>query len=527
MSGVSTAKRRVAVIGGGVTGLATAALLSREGYQVRVFEAAEVSGGRAGQWETNGFRFDLGPSWYLMPEVFDHFYRLLGTSTEEQLRLVTLEPGYQVFFEEQASPVLVRAGRKNALALFEALEPGSTARAEKYLNSAQQVYAAALNSFLYTNYGSLRAVLRPDVLRNAARMASLLTRSLDRYIRSRFADSRLRRILGYPAVFLGASPMTAAAIYHLMSHLDLGVGVEYPLGGLSEVTHSLDRLARAEGAEIFLGSEVVRILTSSGARPVVTGVRYRDQQGTLRDYPAELVVSTADLHHTETALLPESLQTYPERWWSRRTPGPGAVLVYLGIRGELPQLEHHNLFFVREWEENFTAIFDPSGQATFPDPASIYVCRPSASDPVVAPAGHENLFVLVPVPADPSIGAGGDDGQGDPLVESIADAALRQIEQWSGCHDLRERIVLRRTRGPADFAGDYRSWAGSALGPAHTLGQSAFLRGRNASAKVGGLLYAGATTVPGVGLPMCLISAELVLKRLRGDQSADPLQEPL
>jgi phytoene desaturase len=194
------------------------------------------------------------------------------------------------------------------------------------------------------------------------------------------------------------------------------------------------------------------------------------------------------------------------------------------VRGELPQLAHHTLLFTRDWEEGVRAIYgaDPH----IPDPASIYVCRPSATDDV-APAGHENLFVLIPVPADTSIGSGGLDGDGDPRVEETVDAAIDQLAGWCGIPDLRERIVLRRSIGPQDFEREYGAWKGGALGPAHTLRQSAFLRGANASSSVDGLLYAGATTIPGIGLPMCLISAELVIKRLRDDRSAGPLAAPL
>jgi phytoene desaturase len=237
--------------------------------------------------------------------------------------------------------------------------------------------------------------------------------------------------------------------------------------------------------------------------------------------PADVVVGAADLHHLETALLPRHLQTHPEPSWRRRSPGPGAVLAMLGVEGRLPQLAHHTLFFTADWERNFRDIFGPG--ARVPDPASVYVCKPSQTDPTVAPPGCENLFVLVPVPADVAIGGGGDDGQGSEAVERAVDAAIDQVSAWAGVPGLRERILVRHTVGPDDFARRYNAWQGGALGLEHTLRQSAFLRPGNTSAKVDGLLYAGATTVPGVGLPMCLISAELVLKRLTGDRSALPV----
>jgi phytoene desaturase len=231
------------------------------------------------------------------------------------------------------------------------------------------------------------------------------------------------------------------------------------------------------------------------------------------------VVTAADLHHVESDLLPPDLRERSPGWWARRDPGPGGVLVMLGVRGRVPQLPHHALFFAADWEENFGAI----AAGRVPDPASLYVCTPSRTDPSVAPPGHENLFLLVPVPADPGLGRGGEDGMGDAAVEAVADAAIDRVAAWAGVPDLRDRIVVRRTVGPGDFAADLSSWSGGMLGPAHTLRQSAMFRAGNRSRRVAGLLHAGGSTIPGVGLPMCLISAELAVKRVRGDTSADPL----
>jgi phytoene desaturase len=311
-------------------------------------------------------------------------------------------------------------------------------------------------------------------------------------------------------------------MYHLMSHLDLEQGVLYPRGGFGTVIDAIAGIARAEGARLHTGRRASRILVEEGA---VTGVEIDGPGGRAERIDADVVVSSADLHVTEHRLLAPRHRSRPESWWRRRDPGPGAVLALLGVRGGLPELAHHTLFFADEWEEGFAAIYGRDRRV--PDPASLYVCRPSASDDGVAPHGHENLFVLVPVPADTGIGAGGVAGAGDAEVEGIVDRALDQIAAWAGIPSLRERIVLRRTIGPKDFEDDFGAWRGGALGPAHTLRQSAFLRGSNRSSAVEGLLYAGATTVPGIGLPMCLISAELVVKRLRGDVTAGPLPEPL
>ncbi|MFJ6532200.1 phytoene desaturase family protein [Microbacterium sp. NPDC091662] len=521
---------RVVVIGAGVAGLAAAGLLARDGHDVVVLEKNDRVGGRAGTIERDGFRFDSGPSWYLMPEVFDHFFAMMGTTTEEQLELTRLDPGYRVFRapgpgDSPSTSVTVPAGRAQVTRLFEELEPGSTAALDSYLDSAQHAGSMAQKYFLYNPFTRMRPLLVPEVLRALPRLSALLGTTLQSFAARRFSHPVVRQILGYPAVFLGTDPRSAPAMYHLMSALDLDQGVSYPQGGFWRVIERIEALAIDAGARIVTGADVTGIRTQDGADGThVTGVGWVDGSGSSHVESADIVVSAADLHHTETVLLPPSLQTYPEAWWARRTSGPGGVLVMLGVRGALPELPHHSLFFTDDWDANFDAIFGDS--PTVPDPASIYVCSPSATDPDVAPVDHENLFVLIPVPADVDLGHGGSDGTGSPAIEHAADAAIDQIATWAGIPDLRERIVVRETKGPADFRDDYHSWRGGMLGPAHILSQSAMFRAQNTSKRVHGLFYAGATTAPGVGVPMCLISAEIVLKRIRGDHSPGPLPTP-
>jgi phytoene desaturase len=512
----------IVVIGGGIAGLASAALLAKDGHEVTLLEGRPEVGGRAGSWERDGFRFDLGPSWYLMPEVFDHFFRLLGTTAEEQLQLVTLDPGYRVLFEGVAQPIDITASREENLQLFERIEPGSRRGMEKYLDSARDVYEIAKKRFLYSSFADIRPLLRRDVLSRTATLVSLLLTPLATLVRRTVKDARLQQILGYPAVFLGSSPYIAPSMYHLMSHLDLEGGVMYPMGGLTQLIQRIEALTVAQGVTILTGSPVTAINTRDA---VVTGVDYRDAGGATRTLVADIVISAADLHHSETTLLPVALQTFPQEYWDKKVAGPSALLIYLGVKGELPQLEHHTLFFARDWKAGFDKIFGEN--PSIPDPASIYVCKPSGIDRSTAPDGYENLFVLVPIPADPTIGKGDVDGDGDTRIETLADRVISQISVWAGIPDLASRVTLRRTLGPGDFASDLNAWRGTALGPAHTLGQSAMFRSGNKSRKVEGLFYAGGSTIPGIGLPMCLISAEVVLKRIRGDRSTEPLTEPL
>lgn len=518
--------RNCVVVGGGISGLAAAALLAADGHTVTMLEKEQQLGGRAGRWKTEGFSFDTGPSWYLMPEVIDHWFRMMGTSAAAELDLVRLDPAYKLWNAPGAAsnPTTVRTGRGAATALFESQQPGSGRELGHYLDSAELAYDLAKKHFLYDPFGTLRGLLSPSVLRHAPRLATLLVRSLDKFVAQRFSHPLQQKILGYPAVFLGTSPYKAPSIYHLMSHLDLQDGVLYPQGGFAAVVDAMERVARKAGVRIVTGATATQILIRPrGRRSQCRGVAWQDGDGVGHSTAATLVVAAADLHHVESKLLPEPLRMHSAKKWRKSDPGISAVLLCLGVKGGLPQLAHHNLLFTDDWQENFARI---AGDQALADTTSLYVCRPGTTDATVAPDGSENLFLLVPAPAVPEWGRGGLDGTGSPQVEAVANNAIAQLAAWTNTPDLAGRIVVRRSYGPADFQETFNSWQGSALGLAHTLAQSAFLRPGNANSKVDGLFYAGSSVRPGIGVPMCMISAEVVLKLVRGDSSPGPLPEP-
>lgn len=531
---------RVVIIGGGISGLATAALLARGGAEVTVLERHDQPGGRAGQWVSEGFTFDTGPSWYFLPQVFEHFFALLGRDVSDYLTLRRLDPAYRVFSEPAAEGVKaevleVVADAEANWRTFDAIEPGAGEAMKAYAASSSESVRLALDHFLYTTFQRLDKVASPEVLRRLPRLVRLLTGSLAGLIAKTVESPRLRQVLGYHAVFLGSSPYRAPALYSLMSHLDLVDGVYYPEGGIYRLIEAIADVAREEGAQIRLGAEVVGIDVEDA--PEARRLSRRTRAGRASGVrlaggeviEADLVISAADLHHTETTLLDEPWRTYPESYWAKRDPGISALLVYAGVRGSLPELSQHSLFFTSDWPANFEAILGPGrGRALpvdrlrIPEPASLYLSKPSETDPSVAPDGFENVMLLVPFPADPGIGAAGPEE-----LDELADRYLRQVAQWAGIPDLLDRIVLRRAFGPADFVDQYSSWRGTALGMEHTLFQSAMFRPSGASKKVGNLLYVGGGTAPGVGLPMCVISAELVAKRLLGETGAKPLRTPL
>lgn len=491
-------KKKVIIIGAGIGGMATANLLAKAGYEVHVYERQTGPGGRAGLLEEDGFRFDTGPSWYLMPEVFEHYFSLLGTTANDQLELVRLDPSYKVFFES-ADPITIRADIDDAAEKFDSIEPGAGASLRRYVAQAQYIYEMSLKHFLYTNVRSLRDLMKWEVLKNGPKFAFMALTSFDRHVSRYFKDARLKQILEYSMVFLGASPYKAPAIYSLMGALDFDSGVYYPKGGIYALIEAMQRMSRTLGVTYYYGAEVCEILVKGGA---ARGVRLAS--GDTVD--ADIVISNADMYHTETKLLAPELRTYPESYWNKRTAGPSALLVYAGVKGELPEIEHHSLLFVDDWEGNFDAIY---GRKRIPESASIYVSRASATDEKAAPKGHEALVLLVPLPAGVEVSRD--------ECEALADKYIRQVGEMTGVTDLAERIVSRTVVGPGDFKERFYAWQNTALGPSHTLRQTAWFRMHNKSRKVDDLYYVGGSTIPGVGLPMCVIGAELIYKYLAGD----------
>jgi phytoene desaturase len=530
---------RVVVVGGGIGGLATAALLARGGATVTLLERHDQVGGRTGTTTIDGFRFDTGPSWYFMPEVFEHLFALLGERIEDHVDLVRLDPAYRLFPEPAgggaAEPLEVVADAERNWRTFDALEPGAGDAMRAYVAESGEAYRTALDHFLYTTFERPDRALGADVVRRSGTLVRLLTESLAQHVERTVTHPVLRQVLGYHAVFLGSSPYRVPALYSLMSHLDLGEGVRFPRGGMYTVIEALEKVARAQGVTIRTDADVVAIEVDDAPR----SLRHPRRTGTARGVrlasgevvEADVVVSGADRHHTETALLGARHRSLPPQWWTDRGPGISSLLIMAGVRGELPELAHHSLFFTRDWPGNFEDILGPgTGGCSDPDHlrvpevASLYVSRTTATDPDAAPPGHENLFVLVPYPADERLGA---TPESRAELEVHADRYLDQIARWAGIPDLRARVVTRRVVGPADFHSEFSAWRGSALGMEHTLRQSAMFRPGDASARVPNLLHVGGGTIPGVGLPMCLISAELVAKRLLGETSSRPLPAPL
>ena len=487
---------KIIIIGSGIGGLATANLLAKAGHEVHVYEKEAGPGGRAGQFKKDGFTFDTGPSWYLMPDVFEHYFELLGTSTKKQLDLVQLKPAYKVFFEGGDTITITGDLEKDA-ETFEAVETGAGESLKKYVEKSDETYQLSLKHFLYSNFTNPADFLHSDITKRAGRMLVLATTSIDSYVKKFVTHQYLKQILEYPMVFLGTSPFNAPALYSLMSALDFKEGVFYPRGTMYVVVEQLVALGKEFGVQYHYKCPVKRIVVSNGA---ASGIELESGP----KIEADIIISNADLHFTETKLLDAQNQSYPEKYWAKQQASPSALLLFLGIKGKVPEFEHHTLLFVEDWKANFNAIYNTK---MTPEKASLYISKTSQTDASTAPKGHENIFVLVPLPAGISLTP----KQNTDLTAHY----LNQIKTMTGV-DLASRTVSQTTFGPDDFKTKYHSWQSSMLGPSHKLSQSAFFRTPNKSKKVTNLYYVGSGTVPGIGVPMCLIGAELIYKRLAG-----------
>ncbi len=478
--------KRVCVVGGGFGGLTMAAYLAHAGYRVTLLEKNNELGGRARSWRSHGFVFDMGPSWYLMPEVFERFFSDVGCRREDYYDLQQLDPSYRVFFQN-SEPVTVTPRIAESEALFESFERGGGAKLREYLKAAEYKYDVAVGEFLYREYRSLFQFFNWRLMTEGLKLN--VFSSLDRFVGRYFRDERARQILQYAMVFLGTSPEQAPALYSIMSHIDLNQGVWFPKGGMAAMVAGLERLLRENGVEIHLGEPVQEIVVENGG---IKGVRTAEGE-----VGADAVVVNADYAHAELELLAPEHRTYSERYWRARTLAPTMLIVYLGYNRKLKNIAHHNLYFSQPWKPHFDAIFK---HPQWPDHPSYYVSCASYDDPGVAAAGTENVFFLVPV--SPRL------EDTDEVRERLVQYVMDHFSAVSG-NDMNSDILLKRIYSHRDFRSDYNAYSGTSLGLAHTLFQTAVFRPQMRSRKVRGLFYSGQYTHPGVGVPMTFIASRI------------------
>lgn len=497
--------RRVVVIGAGLSGLASAALLAKAGWQVTVVEKNAAVGGRARVLGKKGFTFDMGPSWYLMPEVFENFFAAFGKHPGDYYKLMRLDPRYRVFFGDGQSLTLSDNITQNRL-LFDQIEPGAGAKLSRFLARMKQVYTASTSQLMSADIWSPRTWVNPANISAIFKLTSQL-RFWDTWndeVKRHFISPKLQQILCYPAVFLGGSPFNTPALYSILTWADFGKGVWYPQGGMGKIVSALADLATENGAAILTGEEVSQIEVQDSR---VTGVKTNK-----RRLPAGIVVGSADLHHLQTCLLPSQYRDWDKSYWAQKTLGISALILYLGVDKKIPDVVHHNLYFSTDWQKNFQEIF---GKKEIPSDPSLYVSVRSASDPGIAPKNCEEIFVLVP------LGAGGN--YPTSKLQSFTDEIINRVGQLLN-FDIKNHLLVKEIFTPQDFASDYNAFSGTALGLAHTLNQSLWLRPGNKSHKVQGLYFTGQYTQPGVGVPMALISAQITARHIGNPPAAANIQ---
>lgn len=486
--------QKVIIIGAGFAGLTTAALLAKEGFKVTVLEKNHEPGGRAITYREKGFVFDMGPSWYLMPEAFEHYFKFFNKTPRDYFKLVKLDPSYRVYYGKNDHYDIsseLKDNRKN----FNRIQKNGYQQMLRYLDLAGYQYKVAVKNFLYRDYNSIFDFFNKQVVLEGTKLN--IFKSVDSLGTKFSLLDKLKKITGYTMVFIGGSPKMTPAFYSLMTHIDLNLGVWYPMQGMWKIADALYKLGQEQGVEYRFKHEVKKILVDKK-----TANKVKTNKGT---FPADIIISNADYVHTEMDLLEKRSRCYSAGYWHNKVIAPAAIIIYLGIKKKLKNIRHHNLYFHDNWDEHFDTIFkNPS----WPDKFSYYVSCPSKTDKSVAPRGCENLFFLVPAAAGLK--------DTDKLREKLADKAIRHFEDLIG-QSFKKAIKVKRIFSQRDFIKEYHSYKGSAFSLAHTLFQTAVFRPARKSRKVRNLYFTGQYTHPGVGVPMTFIAGELTAKRIIKD----------
>lgn len=478
---------KVIVIGSGFAGLSAATHLAQAGYEVTVLEKNESPGGRARKFETAGYLFDMGPSWYWMPEVFEQYFARFGKKPSDYYDLIRLDPSYQIYFGKD-DLMEVPATLEDLYRMFEHYEPGSSAKLKQFLAEAKYKYEVGMGEFVQKPSHSIMEFADWRILGSLFKLQ--MFSSVSEHIRKLFKNPKLIQLLEFPVLFLGATPQKTPALYSLMNYADLALGTWYPMGGMHKIVEGMTALAESLGVRIECGQEVKHIVTPNGhANRVITQ---------NREFDADIVIGGADYHHIEQQLLDPEKRRYSESYWDKRTMAPSSLLFYLGINKRLKGLRHHNLFFDEDFTQHAIDIYE---HPKWPEKPLFYVCAPSVTDPSVAPEGCENLFVLIP------LAPGLEDNETQ--RERYFQLVMERLEHLTG-QDIRSHITYKRSFAHSDFEKDYHAYKGNAYGLANTLLQTAFLKPKMKSDKVSNLYYTGQLTTPGPGVPPSLISGQVV-----------------
>lgn len=487
--------RKIIVIGSGFAGLSAATHLAAKGHEVKILEKNDRPGGRARSFFSEGYTFDMGPSWYWMPDVFEHYFSAFGKKVSDYYQLRRLDPSYQVFFG-QNDLMPVPAELEKTFNLFEKVEAGAGDRLRQFMSESAYKYQVGIQDLVYKPGNSLLEFADARVIKGMFQLD--LLKSIRTYVHKNFKNPKLRQLMEFPILFLGGTPANTPALYSLMNYADMALGTWYPMGGMHKIVEAMVSLAEEKGVEILCNQEVERIEVIGQSATAVHTAEGR--------FDADVVVAGADYHHVEQQLLPEKYRKYDEKYWESRKMAPSSLLFYVGINKKLKNLLHHNLFFDEDFDRHAKEIYT---SPQWPSKPLFYVSVTSKTDSTVAPEGCENLFLLMPV-------APGLAEDGEEIRERYYHLMMDRLEKLTE-QDIRSHVVYKRSYAHSDFISDYHAFKGNAYGLANTLKQTAILKPSLRSKKVSNLYYTGQLTVPGPGVPPALISGEVVANEVAKD----------
>ncbi|MCZ4242680.1 phytoene desaturase family protein [Pedobacter punctiformis] len=480
----------VTVIGAGFAGLSAAALLAKNGCDVTVIEKHDMSGGRARTWEKDGFTFDMGPSWYWMPDVFENYYKLFNKTASDFYQLERLSPAYRIYFGK-ADTIDVPATLEALYQLFETLEPGSRKNLDVFLAQAKYKYDVGMNEYVFKPSHSVLEYFDPRLAISGIKLQ--LLGNMRKHVHRLFKNDKLRKLLEFPVLFLGATPQNTPALYSLMNYADLVLGTWYPIGGMHKIVEAMQQIAEEQGVKFVFNTEVTKIKVNNG--------RAEEIQTRQGNFKTDFVVGNADYHHIDQKLLEPQYQNYSAAYWDKRTMAPSCLLFYIGLNKKLKDILHHNLFFDENFDLHAEEIYS---RPQWPSKPLFYVCCPSVTDSTVAPEGCENLFFLIPLAPDLT--------DSEVEREKYFDLLVSRFKDLTG-NDIKDNILFKRSYAMDDFGEDYHAFKGNAYGLANTLAQTAFLKPKMRS-KVANLLYTGQLTIPGPGVPPAIISGQVAAREI-------------
>jgi phytoene desaturase len=482
---------KVSVIGSGFSGLASACFAAKAGHEVTVFEKNEQIGGRARAFSAEGFMFDMGPSWYWMPDVFDKFFEQFGKKTADYYDLKKLDPGFQIIYGPD-DILKIPADTNELYDIFEQIEKGSAEKLKTFLKEAELKYNVGMQQLVYKPAYSWMEFATLDVLKGVTQLN--IFSSVSSYVRKSFKDHRLVSLLEFPVLFLGAMPHKIPALYTLMNYAALAQGTFYPIGGMTKIIEGMHDLALELGVTFNTNTPIEKISVSNKKVSAL--------QSPKGSHPTDVLIASADYHHVEQQLLDAEFRNYEESYWDKKTFAPSCLIYYIGVNKKIKNLLHHNLYFDTDFEKHSQEIYQ---NPQWPSDPLFYVCCPSKTDDSVAPEGMENLFILVPIATGLK--------EGTEERKLYFDKLIKRIEAHTG-EQFADHILYQKSYCVDDFIKDYNAYKGNAYGLANTLMQTAVLKPTMRNKKLANMFYTGQLTVPGPGVPPSLISGQIVAEQI-------------